>query len=67
MHTLKEILTEPQTMYDGGVVRMQDGGDTREEALKLRQKAELGNQVIPMYDGGMVQASAKPMYDGGLV
>jgi len=33
MHTLKEILAEPQTMYDGG----------------------------------MVQASAKPMYDGGLV
>jgi len=26
-----------------------------------------GGQVIPMYDGGMVQASAKPMYDGGLV
>ena len=40
MHTLKEILAEPQTMYDGGVVRMVDGGDTREEALKLRQKAE---------------------------
>ena len=40
MHTLKEILAEPQTMYDGGVVHMQDGGDTREEALKLRQKAE---------------------------
>ena len=40
MHTLKEILAEPQTMYDGGVVGMVDGGDTREEALKLRQKAE---------------------------
>ena len=40
MHTLKEILAEPQTMFDGGVVRMVDGGDTREEALKLRQKAE---------------------------
>tara|TARA_R110000787_G_scaffold224080_2_gene332346 strand:- start:11107 stop:12300 length:1194 start_codon:yes stop_codon:yes gene_type:complete len=40
MHTLKEILAEPQTMYDGGVVRMVDGGDTREEALKLRQKVE---------------------------
>jgi hypothetical protein len=29
MHTLKEILAEPQTMYDGGVVRMQDGGGVR--------------------------------------
>jgi len=29
-----------QNMYDGGVVRMADGGDTREEALKLRQKVE---------------------------
>ena len=27
-------------MYDGGVVRMAEGGDTREEALKLRQKVE---------------------------
>ena len=26
-----------------------------------------GGQVIPMYAGGMVQASATPMYDGGLV
>ena len=29
-----------QNMYDGGVVRMAEGGDTREEALKLRQKVE---------------------------
>ena len=28
MHTLKEILTEPQTMYDGGVVGMAEGGQT---------------------------------------
>ena len=31
MHTLKEILTEPQTMYDGGVVGMADGGPPKKE------------------------------------
>ena len=31
MHTLKEILTEPQTMYDGGVVQhMSEGGEPDE-------------------------------------
>jgi hypothetical protein len=63
MHTLKEILAEPQTMYDGGMVRMADGGDTTEVSRIFNK----GGQVIPMYDGGLVQASAKPMYDGGLV
>jgi hypothetical protein len=39
--TLKEFLAEPQTMYDGGIVYMQDGGDPLEDkAIDLRQRAE---------------------------
>ena len=42
MHTLKEILTEPQTMYDGGVVGMADGGppEDQKKVLEARQKIE---------------------------
>ena len=44
MITLKEFLAEPQTMYDGGLVYMQDGGDPLEELIDkttdLRQRAE---------------------------
>ena len=38
MHTLKEILAEPQTMYDGGVVRMQDGGDTEDYPTDIEEE-----------------------------
>ena len=41
MITLKAFLAEPQTMYDGGLVYMQDGGDPLEDkAIDLRQRAE---------------------------
>jgi len=42
--TLKEFLAEPQTMYDGGLVYMQDGGDPLEKLIDkttdLRQRTE---------------------------
>ena len=44
MITLKEFLAEPQTMYDGGLVYMQDGGDPLEKLIDkttdLRQRTE---------------------------
>ena len=51
MHTLKEILTEPQTMYDGGIVNMQDGGKPQNKppVPKLLQTAlELGVKRHPV-------------------
>ena len=57
------ILDSPETIgkkIKGAFVEKPD--PTKPELGKYK-----GGQVIPMYDGGMVQASAKPMYDGGLV
>tara|TARA_Y100000034_G_scaffold65698_1_gene79323 strand:- start:216 stop:641 length:426 start_codon:yes stop_codon:yes gene_type:complete len=51
MHTLKEILTEPQTMYDGGIVNMQDGGKPQNKppVPKLLQTAlKLGVKKHPV-------------------
>jgi len=40
MITLKEMLAEPQTMYDGGMVQhMAEGGEPEEELKKLEDKA----------------------------
>ena len=40
MITLKEMLAEPQTMYDGGMVQhMAEGGEPDEELKKLEDKA----------------------------
>jgi hypothetical protein len=64
MHTLQEILTEPQTMYNGGLVAMQDGGDLGDPFKKLRAKTTYLKKIlesmpqftdeIPMQDGGFV-------------
>ena len=64
MHTLQEILTEPQTMYNGGLVAMQDGGDLGDIFKKLRAKTTYLRKIlesmpqftdeIPMQDGGFV-------------
>ena len=60
MHTLKEILTEPQTMYDGGLVSMQDGGYA-EELIGLKEPSsveawinpETGQEMLIPLVGGM--------------
>ena len=56
MITLKEFLAEPQTMYDGGLVYMQDGGDPLEELIDkttdLRQRAE--NIPVPTEEKSFV-------------
>jgi hypothetical protein len=50
------------------VLWVTDRAGQTEFLVKQRGTGEKeGGQVIPMYDGGLVQASAKPMYDGGLV
>ena len=64
MITLKEFLAEPQTMYDGGIVNMQDGGDPLEELIDkttdLRQRAE--NIPVPTEEssvGDIVEYAGK--------
>ena len=55
MHTLKEILAEPQTMYDGGVVRMADGGDAENisKRIKLKKISEqYGGYTYTDIEGG---------------
>ena len=41
MHTLQEILTEPQTMYNGGLVAMQDGGFVVETYVNPETRSEM--------------------------
>ena len=63
MHTLKEILAEPQTMYDGGIVNMQDGGKLpvpKQQPLSklLRTAVELGAKRHPV---GMISRAVYRM------
>ena len=41
MHPIKEILTEPQTMYNGGLVAMQDGGFVVETYVNPETRSEM--------------------------
>jgi|TARA_R110000787_G_scaffold204979_1_gene315499 hypothetical protein len=53
MITLKEMLAEPQTMYDGGMVQHMAEGGEPESNLPVPTEEESG-QVKSMYDGGLV-------------
>ena len=69
MHTLKEILTEPQTMYDGGVVGMVDGGtpEDQKKVLEARQKIEqIEVPEEPTPTGTAVVEGAKKLAKGAV-
>ena len=54
MHTLKEILTEPQTMYDGGIVNMQDGGKPENEdegIMSLSTAGDIAYNLVSFLPG----------------
>ena len=60
MITLKEMLAEPQTMYDGGMVQhMAEGGEPESE-LPTEEEISVLLDNLPTI-------ISKPMYDGGLV
>ena len=63
MITLKEMLAEPQTMYDGGIVNMQDSGKLpvpKQQPLSnlLRTAVELGAKKHPV---GMISRAVYRM------
>ena len=51
MITLKEMLAEPQTMYDGGMVQHMAEGGEPESNLPISKEEKT---FKPMYDGGLV-------------
>ena len=65
MHTLQEILTEPQTMYDGGLVSMQDGGEIVKKTFHFRNPKDKRMIQIPGYEhqNGMVELEYDPPED----
>ena len=55
MHTLKEILTEPQTMYDGGIVQhMAEGGQPENEdegIMSLSTAGDIAYNLVSFLPG----------------